>query len=155
MRTRTVVWVAALLLTLSAAPAQAQVHVRCQGAPPTGTAPLAVIEDTVTMAFEYADADWPGIAQGNILITRVGQTAPLSTQVVMKSAISRLGAGNAAGDGCYQLPVVPVDQIPRGVPIRFTLTVTGGEPALASGPSNPTDPLGRRLPPAVLRATTP
>lgn len=155
MRLRTVVWTA-LVLSIFAAPVAAQVHPRCAGAPPSGTAPLTVIDSTVSLAFEYADADWTGITQGNLLVNRVSPAGPpISTQVVMKTTMTRLGAGNAAGSGCYSIPVVPVEQIPRGVPIRFTLSVTGGEPALASAPSNPTDPLGLRLSPAVLRATTP
>lgn len=146
------------MLLCLAAPAAGQVHAKCQGAPPTGTAPLVVIDTAVSLAFEYADADWAGVTQGNILVHAAAAAAtvpPLSTQVVMKSTITRLGPGNLAGDGCYSLPVVPVAQIPRGVPIQFKLTVTGGEPALASAPSNPTNPLGQRFQAAVLRATTP
>ena len=154
MRLRTIAWLG-VLLSLFAAPAVAQVHARCQGAPPSGTAPLTVIETTVSLAFEYTDADWTGITQANLLVNRVGVPAPVSTQVVMKSTITRLGAGNTADSGCYALPVVPVDQIPRGVPIQFTLTVTGADPLLASGPSNPTDPLGLRLRSGVLRAMVP
>ncbi|HEY3499459.1 MAG TPA: hypothetical protein VGK73_32440 [Polyangiaceae bacterium] len=153
MRLRTVVWLAVLLAGLYGAPASAQVHARCSGPVPTGTAPVQAIETTPSLSFEYADADWTGITQANLLVNRIGQATPLSTQVVMKSTITRLGNGNTAGFGCYALPVVPVDQIPRGVPIQFTLSVTGGEPALASGPSNPTDPLGRRLQTGVLRGS--
>lgn len=140
---------------LSAAPAAAQVAAPCAGTPPTGSAPIRVIDTTVSLVFEYPDADWSGIAQATLRVLRVGQTAPLSTQVVMVSAITRLGNGNGAGVGCYSLPVVPVDQIPRGLPIQFTLAVTGGEPLLESGESNRTDPLGRRLPTGVLRGSTP
>lgn len=153
MRLRTVIW--ALVLGLCAAPVTAQVHARCSGAPPTGTAPLSVIDTTTSLSFEYADADWSGIVQGNLLVHRVGSSTPVSTQVVMASTITRLGNGATAGQGCYALPVVPVAQIPRGVPIQFTLSVTGGEPLLESGPSNRTDPLGRRLQTGVLRASTP
>ena len=154
MRTRVAVLTLGLMMAL-ALPAVAQVHARCAGPAPTGTAAVQAIETTPSLSFEYADADWSGITQGNLLVTRIGSTTPVSTQVVMKSTITRLGAGNTAGFGCYALPVVPVDQIPRGVPIRFTLSVTGGEPALESGPSNPTDPLGRRLATGVLRASNP
>ena len=151
---RTIVWLG-MLLSLVATPVAAQVHARCSAPVPSGDAPLSVIDSTVSLTFEYQDADWGGITQANILVNRAGSSTVLSTQVAMKGAITRLGNGNAAGMGCYALPVVPVEQIPRGVPIQFTLTVTGGEPLLASGPSNATDPLGRRLSPGVLRASTP
>lgn len=157
-RVRTVGVLGALAVALSlcaAPPAEAQVAALCSGPVPTGTAAVRAIETTPLLSFEYADADWTGITQANLLVNRIGQAAPLSTQVVMKSAMTRVGNGNGTGMGCYQLPVVAVDTIPRGVPIQFTLTVTGGEPALASGPSNPTDPLGRRLPTGVLRGSVP
>lgn len=139
------------LLLLAALTTHAQVHASCVGPTPTGTGPVKAVADQLRLVFEYPDADFGGLSQGTMQFTRVGQPAVLSTQVVMASAITRLGGGNGTGGGCYSLPVVPVDQLPRGVPLLVRLSVSGGEPLLASDLSNPADPFGRRLSSAVLR----
>lgn len=151
MQTLRVALLTLALLALSALSTHAQVHASCVGPTPTGVGPVRAVADQLRLAFEYVDTDFAALSQGTMQFTRVGQTAVLSTQVVMASTITRLGGGNGAGIGCYSLPVVPVDQLPRGVPLLVRLSVSGGEPLLASDPSNPTDPFGRRLPAGVLR----
>ncbi len=151
--------VLAACILVCAASARAQVASACVGPAPTGTGPMRIIDSVnLSLAFEYPDAEWTNIVESRLRISRAnGSGGVLSTQVVTKAATTRVGEGNGSGMGCYTIPVVPVDQLPRGIPLQATLSVSGtaNDPLLESLPSNPTDPFGRRGSAPIMRNPLP
>jgi hypothetical protein len=77
-----------------------------------------------------------------------GPATPLSVQDVMKASVTLVGTSVATPSlSCYALPVVPVDQIPRGRRLVMTIQAVGTVPELSALESGRGDPFGLRLNP--------
>lgn len=139
----------AVLLAVVAAPVYAQSP--CDGAAPTSFFTLPATG--AAFVFPYATADHDaGVASYTLTLKRATGGTSLSTQVVTKAATTVVGpVTGQAGVSCYSIPVVPVSQLPRGVPLVATLTATGVSPELSSPEGAATAPFGATLPPPAIR----
>lgn len=139
----------ALLALLLAVSAHAQSP--CDKPAPTEPFVLAPNDDGLRTVVALSDADVPLLQHVTLHIVVHGEATPVSQQNVSKGALVARGPSTLEpGSTCYEIPVIPVAQIPRGRFLDLTVTATGGEPALASGPSNAL-PFGARLPAPTLR----
>lgn len=139
-----------LLLFLLPAPSLAQTP--CDGAAPTAFFTLPPGSAGASFVFPYATADHDsGVASYTLRLKRATGGTVLSTQSVTKAATTVVGATSTAGVTCYGIPVVPVSQLPRGVPLVATLEAVGASPELSSVEGEATAPFGATLPPPALR----
>ena len=136
------------LLVVAAVNGHAQTTAACDGP----IDPLFVLPPDATGAeygFRYEPENHAGVTQYTLRIydADAAATAPaLSTQVVMKAAVSSLGASiNQPAQHCYQLPIVPVAQIPRGRRLVMTVQAQGAISELSALESGRGDPFGLRL----------
>ena len=138
-------------------PLAAAAQTPCDGPQPTELFVLPPDAPGVSFAFTVRTIDVPTISSYTLRLYRADANSQptgeaLSVQNVTAAATT--AHGPRAGDpdaACYSLPVVPVSQIPRGVPLVATLVATGGVQELSSGESEPSNPLGQRLGPPALR----
>lgn len=145
---RTVVWACCLLL-LTSCLASAQTS-PCDGTPPSSF--FTVPAEGASFVFPYPTTDHDaGVVSYTLTFRRQSGGTPLSTQVVTKAATTVVGSTATAGVSCYAIPVVPVAQIPKGVPLIATLTATAATSELSSAEGPPTAPFGSRLAEPALR----
>lgn len=112
---------------------------------------LAPSAEGLRTAVSLPDASMTLLQHVTLHVVVQGEATPVSQQNVAKSALVARGPSTLdPGYTCYEIPVIPVAQIPRGRFLDLTVTATGGEPALASGPSNAL-PFGARLQAPTLR----
>jgi hypothetical protein len=143
--------VALALLLAALLPAPATAQTPCDGAAPTSFFTLPPGSTGASFVFPYATVDHDnGVASYSLQLKRATGGAVLSTQVVTKAATSALGA-TGTGQTCYAIPVVPVEQLPRGVPLVATLVAVSSTPELSSAEGAATAPFGATLPPPAIR----
>ena len=134
-------------------PGLALAQTPCDGAVPTDPFVVSPSATGLTAHLAYPTAAFAGVTQGSMQIaTAVAPDTPLSTQVVMRNAITVVGVMSSdATRTCYALPVVPVAQIPWGQRLVIRLSLQGTDAVFASLASEPSRPFGQRLPtPAVI-----
>lgn len=155
---RQVLMTSILAVGVALLPLAAAAQTPCDGPQPTELFVLPPDAPGVSFAFTVRDIDVPAISSYTLRLYRADANSQptgeaLSVQNVTAAATTAHGPrANDPGQACYSLPVVPVSQIPRGVPLVGTLVATGGVQELASGESAPSNPLGQRLGAPVLRA---
>lgn len=142
-----------LLAVLLPAPSLAQAATPCDGAAPSAFFTLPPGSTGASFAFPYATVDHDsGVASYTLNLRRATGGTSLSVQSVTKAATTSLGpVTGQAGVTCYTIPVVPVSQIPRGVPLVASLTAVGVAPELSSAEGASTAPFGATLPPPAIR----
>lgn len=143
----TAVWVV-LTLLLAARPAAAQA---CDGTAPSTF--FIVPAAGASFVFPYPTTDHEaGVVSYTLTLSRQSGGAALSTQVVTKAATTVAGpVTGQASLTCYAIPVVPVAQIPKGVPLVASLKANAVAAELSSDAGPPTAPFGSRLSDPVLR----
>lgn len=136
----------ALLLAALPAPAVAQA---CDGAAPTAFFTLPPGSTGVSFVFPYATVDHDnGVASYTLQFRRQSGGQVISVQSVTKAATTVVGpVSGQPANTCYGLPVVPVSQIPRGVPLHVTLTAVSATAELSSAEGAASAPFGATLPP--------
>lgn len=143
----TVTWVF-LALLFAAPPAHGQA---CDGTAPSTffTVPAA----GANFVFPYPTTDHDaGVVSYTLTLSRQSGGTPLSTQVVTKAATTVVGPVTGQPSlTCYQIPVVPVAQIPKGVPLVARLTANAATAELSSDAGPATAPFGSRLTDPALR----
>lgn len=149
MRTFLLSCLAALLALLAPVTAAAQTSTACDS---TGADPLFVLAPDApglnNYGFAYAPADHAQVTLYRLRIYDADMpTGPaLSTQDVTRAATTFLGTSPASGLGCYQLPVVPVEQLPRGKRLTLTVQAVGALTELSARESGRSpDPFGAAL----------
>lgn len=148
--------VAAFLLPAAVLPATAQTP--CDGDRSLELFVLPPAATGVNYVFSYDAQEHGLLSHYTLRLYRADEDAEatgpaLSTQTVTPAATTVIGLmQDDPTETCYSLPVVPVAQIPRGVPIVATLSATSDVEALSSLESEPSDPLGLRLGAPAIRA---
>lgn len=133
----------ALLALLIAAEAHAQTP--CDTPEPTEPFVMAPDADGLRIVAALPDSGVPLLQNVTLHITVQGENTPISQQNVAKGALVARGPSTLEpGYTCFEMPVIPVAQIPRGQFLAVAVSATGGEPLLASGLSNAL-PFGARM----------
>lgn len=142
MRLATVIWAALLAVFAFTPPVQAQA---CDGAPPSTLFTVPASGANFVFAYPTQDHD-AGVVSYTLTLAKQSGGPVISTQVVMKSTVTVVGpVSGQATQTCYAIPVVPLTQIPKGVPLVAQLRADSATPELSSGAGPASAPFASRL----------